>query len=125
MKITAVRLFELSSLDPKLQQPLKPLVEHINQLSENLIRAARGELTLEDNIKGALLAATVSNDVESNFGVQAGSIIGVIPLRVESGNPIISFGWRLTDTNKPAFKIKFANTPAKGVEKVTLFVFFA
>jgi hypothetical protein len=52
MKLSPVKLFDATQIDPETAQKLEPLISYMNQNFDVLITALQGKLSFGDNIQG-------------------------------------------------------------------------
>lgn len=98
-QLNAPKAFDDQAIEPKVLDPIKPLVEHINQNFDQLIRALFQQLTLSENFKGRL--ATVSAYHNTPTALETGGIgvSGASVLKVD-GDGISRFKFTAEQSGK-------------------------
>lgn len=85
MKLTNSNTFDFATIaNFKSAQEVRPFIEYVNRVFEELIRALGQKLTLQDNFLGEVLTVQLTHNVTTNIAISRSQILGVIPLRVES-----------------------------------------
>ena len=111
MKISAVKLFELSQIeDETTRQAVAPLVEYINQVADQLIRLSQKQTTIIDNIDAEVKDVKLTSGTEQEVVVRnTERILGCVPIKAIN-NSVVSFKWRITTTGNLAVTCGFSSS---------------
>ena len=100
MKITAIKLFEASSIkDDKTREAVMPLVEYVNNALDQLIRLSNKQTTFADNMDAEQIEINITHNVAKDAVVrQPERIIGVMVMKVYSPTDAVnSLSWKITN----------------------------
>lgn len=125
MKISLSKLFDITEIkDSAIIEGVKPLVAFVNQFSDQMIRALRNSLTLQDNIKGVKRRVDFTHAAEQIVEYSGGVPMGIIPLRViDPEDSLASFNWKINSKGElsitPYFRLASSTKIA-----VDIYIFF-
>jgi len=99
MRLSAVKLFEVSQLSPDIRGKIQPLVSFINENFDQVIRALTNKLNLSDNLASLVLEVKLSHAVPKDIQVPNAQLVqGIVPLRVQDAAvACLGTGWRIID----------------------------
>ena len=99
MRLSAVKLFEVSNLPPDLRGKIQPLVSFINENFDQVIRALTKQLNLADNLAATVVEVKLTHAVPKDIQVPNAQLVqGLIALRVQDAAvACLGTGWRIID----------------------------
>ena len=107
-KLNAPKAFDKSLLDQDLSEKLEPLLGHVNQNFDQLIRALYNQLTLSENVNGTLVTVSAYNNVQTFVQTGGKAIAGILPIRV-SGDGLAAMSWYTDNSGRIAITFKFSD----------------
>lgn len=105
-QINAPKAFDEQSIEPKTLEPIKPLVEHINQNFDQLIRALFAQLTLKENFQGRIVTIQAKHRQPASVELQGSGVSGVSVLKVE-GDGVTGLEYSATTSGRLSVTLTF------------------
>lgn len=124
-KLSISRLLEASKLlATKSGQELSDLIDYVNDLADQTLRALRQGLTYGDNFKCEIINCTLKDNVEQPINYNGQNIIEVRALRtISTTYGMASMLWYKNNANQLVVKMGFTGSPPDAVD-VVLFVMY-
>lgn len=124
-KLSISRLLEASKLlATKSGQELADLINYVNDLADQTLRALRQGLTYQDNLKCELITATLKDGVEQTINYNGDTIVEVRAIRtISTQYGMASMLWYKNSANELTVKVGFTGGPTSTVETVLLVMY--
>lgn len=106
-QLNAPKAFDIQELEPKFADNAAPLVEHINQNFDQVIRALFSQLTLKDNFRGQFQTLSAMNREVVSISTPKDGLSAILPLYVDSGG-IKSYSWARTASGTTQITFEFS-----------------
>lgn len=126
MKITLSRIFETSkALATNAGQELSDFIDFTAQMSEQVLRALRNGLTLEDNVRCITQRVSLENNKQQIVGTGGKLPTKVLVTRTYSfTNAVTAFLWWVDTQNRLTVRCTFDNAPGTSKIDVDLLIFY-
>ena len=126
MKITLSRVFETSrALATSAGQELSDFIDFTAQMSEQVLRALRNGLTLEDNVRCLTQRVTLESDKHQQVATGGKLPNKVLVTRIYSlTNGLSGFLWYVDNQNRLNVRCTFDNSPGTNKIDVDLLIFY-
>lgn len=124
-KLNALKLFDVALLKgSRAAQEMGPFIEFVNQNFDSILRAMRGQLTLDENIKSQTLSVSLRHGQETTLALANTSVLGAVPVLVRHASDGLE-SFNLSQTSKGAWRIvPYFREASSEVRDVTLVILF-
>jgi hypothetical protein len=106
-KLNAPKAFDIQELESKFGEDARPLVEHVNQNFDQVLRAIANQLTLTENFKGSVQTISAMNRETVSIAAPAEGVSSILPLYVTSGG-VSSYSWTRTQNGTIQIMFEFS-----------------
>lgn len=126
MKLGVSRLLETSKLlNTKAGQELSDFFTYFSEFADGVIRALNNNLTLEDNLNGKSITASLKNNTEQVINTDGKNPVEVRVRRVISATSgVDSFIWYVNNSGQTVVKATFSGSPTAPLD-VSLAILFS
>jgi hypothetical protein len=124
-KLGIQRLLEASKLKAtEAGQQLGELIDFVNDLADNFVRALRNGLTFQDNFNCLVSTVSVKHGESTVVNTGGKRPYGIIPIRVVSeSESISSLSWYIDQSNRTNLSVSFTGAPSEAQSVVIIILF--
>lgn len=127
-KLSVTRLLDASRmLTTDAGKQLRDLIDYVNNVSSEVVRALRGGLTFSDNFSCKFAEVTLTHNVANILNTDGRTPVGIFPVRVNSSTyGIDAVSWWVDSSANVQIRPLFTPAPPASdvAQKVTLVILF-
>ena len=124
-KLSIQRLLEASKLKAtEAGQQLGELIDFVNTMADQLVRALRNGLTFQDNFNCLVSTLELKDGISSVVNTGGKRPYGIIPIRVVSeSESVASLVWSIDQSDQTNVTVSFTGSPTEK-QLVTVIILF-